>query len=70
MVDRGTADHANDRYNIAVRDTWRHTSDHSTIDLLGVNHELVRYATLAASSHNTQCWKFAIADQTISIMMS
>ncbi|MFM7449172.1 MAG: Acg family FMN-binding oxidoreductase [Leptolyngbyaceae cyanobacterium] len=68
MVYKETADHANDRYNIAVRDTWRHTSDHSTFDLLGVNHELVRYATLAASSHNTQCWKFAIADQTISIL--
>jgi hypothetical protein len=28
---------------------------------------LVRYATLAASSHNTQCWKFKLADQLISI---
>ncbi len=30
--------------------------------------ELVRYATLAASSHNTQCWKFRIEDQAISIL--
>ncbi len=26
--------------------------------------ELVRYATLAPSSHNTQCWKFRVNDQT------
>jgi hypothetical protein len=29
--------------------------------------ELVRYATLAASSHNTQPWKFAIKDNAIEI---
>jgi len=29
--------------------------------------ELVRYASLAASGHNTQPWKFAIADNTIDI---
>ena len=26
-----------------------------------LGHELVRYATLAPSSHNTQCWKFALS---------
>lgn len=30
--------------------------------------ELVRYATLAPSSHNTQCWKFHIEDRAISIL--
>ncbi len=30
--------------------------------------ELVRNATLAPSSHNTQCWKFAIENRTISIL--
>jgi hypothetical protein len=30
--------------------------------------ELVRYATLAPSSHNTQCWKFAFEDRAISIL--
>lgn len=30
--------------------------------------ELVRYATLAASSHNTQCWKFRLEDQAIVIL--
>jgi hypothetical protein len=27
-----------------------------------LGRELVRYATLAPSSHNTQCWQFALAD--------
>ncbi len=30
--------------------------------------ELVRYATLAPSSHNTQCWKFVIDDQGMMIL--
>lgn len=30
--------------------------------------ELVHYATLAASSHNTQCWKFRLEDNAISIL--
>jgi hypothetical protein len=64
----GSAHQSNGRYNDAVRDTWRHTPDNSTLDPLAVNRELVRYATLAASSHNTQCWKFALAAQTISIL--
>ena len=29
--------------------------------------ELVRYAALAPSSHNTQCWRFRIAERSISI---
>jgi hypothetical protein len=30
-------------------------------------HELVRYATLAPSSHNTQCWTFRLQEQAIVI---
>lgn len=30
--------------------------------------ELVHYATLAPSSHNTQCWKFQLEDHAISIL--
>jgi len=30
-------------------------------------HDLVRQATLAPSSHNTQCWRFQIAEKSISI---
>jgi hypothetical protein len=29
--------------------------------------ELVRYATLAPSSHNTQCWKFSMAGDTVEL---
>ena len=41
--------------------------------LLGIggaalNQELVRYATLAPSSHNTQCWKFGLEDRAITIL--
>lgn len=30
--------------------------------------ELVRYATLAPSSHNTQCWKFRLSEHSIEIL--
>ena len=33
-----------------------------------LGQELVRYATLAPSSHNTQCWKFVVDDTGISIL--
>lgn len=42
-------------YNEAVRSTWRHTSQNAANGFLADNRELVRYAALAASSHNTQC---------------
>ena len=32
------------------------------------SRELVRSATLAPSSHNTQCWKFALEDKAITIL--
>jgi hypothetical protein len=35
---------------------------------LALHQELVRYATLAPSSHNTQCWKFALEPQSITIL--
>ena len=36
-------------------------------DKAQVMRELVRYATLAPSSHNTQCWSFRLQDQAIVI---
>jgi hypothetical protein len=51
-------------YVKAVSDTWRHCA-------LAAHHDytnLVRYATLAASSHNTQPWKFRLARGRISIL--
>lgn len=32
-----------------------------------LHRELVRYATLAPSSHNTQCWKFRVRERTVAI---
>lgn len=54
-------------YEAAVQDTWRHGKGESggKSALLG---ELVRYATLAPSSHNTQCWKFRVEEAAISIL--
>jgi hypothetical protein len=55
------------QYDEAVRTTWRHTEATPSSDA-ALMRELVRYATLAASSHNTQCWKFHIDNHAISIM--
>lgn len=40
----GSFRRAASRYDEAVRNTWRHTTDKSVIDL-AVNRELVRYAS-------------------------
>ena len=54
-------------YEATVRDTWRPTKA-PTGDKALVRHELVRYATLAPSSHNTQCWKFRVENDVITIL--
>ncbi|MCM1984059.1 Acg family FMN-binding oxidoreductase [Lyngbya confervoides] len=46
-------------YEQAIQETWRHT-DPFPQERLAQQRELVRYATLAASSHNTQCWTFKL----------
>jgi hypothetical protein len=51
-------------YSTAVANLWRHN------DLSDANRDyrcLVRYATLAASSHNTQPWKFRLDSKRILI---
>ncbi len=55
------------RYEAEAAQTWR---PRAIVDTQGVAllSELVRYATLAPSSHNTQCWKFRIEDRAITIM--
>jgi hypothetical protein len=54
-------------YETVAERTWRHgtlaAGDQATL-----LHELVRYAILAPSSHNTQCWKFRLEDGAISIL--
>ena len=64
----GAYQNAANRYTEAVRNTWRHTTNNSPVEVSAINRELVRYATLAASSHNTQCWKFRIEDRLILIL--
>lgn len=51
-------------YSAAVSETWRHH------ELRDARHDyvgLVRYATLAASSHNTQPWRFKLEPRRIMI---
>jgi hypothetical protein len=53
-------------YDDTVRALWRH-GEVDRSDAAAVKRELVRCATLAPSSHNTQCWKFRIEDAAITI---
>lgn len=54
-------------YENAVSSTWRHSTGGAG-DKPTLLRELVRYATLAPSSHNTQCWKFHLEDRSISVL--
>jgi len=54
-------------YAEATRLLWRRTEG-NVGDGATLMRELVRYATLAPSSHNTQCWKFGIEANAISIL--
>ena len=53
-------------YPDAVKETWR-GFDRSKTERRMVLRELVRYATLAPSSHNTQCWKFELHHDRIAL---
>ena len=57
---------AADGYEAIAERTWQ---PGAATDLRGaaLGRELVRWATLAPSSHNTQCWKFALAPNGRSI---
>lgn len=54
-------------YERAVSNTWHHRKVGAG-DKRALLQELVRYATLAPSSHNTQCWKFRLEENSISIL--
>jgi len=54
-------------YDAAVQDIWRHGKGEAG-EKSALLRELVRYATLAPSSHNTQCWKFRIEESSVSIL--
>ncbi len=58
---------SNDRVHAdAARATWHHTEGQLR-DALALQRDLVRYATLAPSSHNTQCWRFGLGEGRISV---
>jgi hypothetical protein len=54
-------------YDEAVKNIWHHV-DTSMQEDAGRLKELIRYATLAPSGHNTQCWQFRVANRSISIL--
>lgn len=54
-------------YEALAARTWRAGSPVGT-EGAARSRELVRCATLAPSSHNTQCWKFALEDMAITIL--
>ena len=54
-------------YEAVAARTWRANSVIG-VESSALGQELVRYATLAPSSHNTQCWKFALEDKAITIL--
>lgn len=62
-----TAADSEDSYEIAVQKILQPLANPGS-DNLALQRELVRYATLAPSGHNTQCWKFHISQDTILIL--
>jgi hypothetical protein len=54
-------------YESAVKRIWQSAAQPVSGNL-AVQRELVRCATLAPSGHNTQCWKFHIEQDVISIL--
>ena len=54
-------------YEEIVNSTWRH-SDSLDLPRPAAQLELVRYATLAANSHNTQPWRFRLSDRSILVL--
>jgi hypothetical protein len=54
-------------YEGAVKSIWRH-SESVQSDEAAQMKEIVRYATLAPSGHNTQCWRFRLDNRSIAIL--
>ena len=55
------------RYDAATGALWRDPITRAS-GVTAIQHALVRAATLAPSSHNTQCWKFGLAPDAITIL--
>lgn len=56
-----------DSYESVAARTWRHGQNVAG-GKTALMRELVRYATLAPSSHNTQCWKFRLGEGAIALL--
>lgn len=54
-------------YEEAVKRKWRSSSGDESKGA-PLMRELVRYASLAPSSHNTPCWKFGMGQHSISVV--
>jgi hypothetical protein len=55
-----------DDYDSLATETW-HRYMGPNLAGTALSQELIRNATLAPSSHNTQCWKFKIEDSAITV---
>ena len=63
---------ATDSYEVVAERTWQlgaAPGDNPALSGSALARELVRCATLAPSSHNTQCWKFAVTAEGRSITL-
>lgn len=58
---------AAESYEAVANRTWR-LGGMDVVEGAALSQELVRCATLAPSSHNTQCWKFALEDKAITVL--
>jgi hypothetical protein len=56
-----------DAYEVLAAKTWQQGLQPDS-GIAALKYELVRYATLAPSSHNTQCWKFKVEDRAITLL--
>jgi hypothetical protein len=63
IIDHGKSEAM--EYTTAVSRTWRHFD---SLQMRADFRELVHYATLAASSHNTQPWRFEIGSDNIALL--
>jgi len=54
-------------YEEAVQSICHH-SEGALADEAAQMKEIIRYATLAPSGHNTQCWRFRLANRSIAIL--
>lgn len=58
---------AGEGYQQAVSQTWRHAQALPT-EREALLRELIRYAAMAPSSHNTQCWQFRLGTHSLTLL--